>query len=178
MGSIRHPFFECTRRLRLFSSIMNSISGTYTLVLSSTNEKPVKIGKLGTLLVKPGFYVYVGSAFGPGGLRARIRHHLLNSSRPHWHIDYLGPTLRLYQIWYTYDPTRREHQWAEVHAGTRGTAMALPGFGSSDCSCPSHLFFYQSPPSGSHFRRKIQSKRADHAEIVIVKSKKFLTKSV
>ena len=156
---------------------MQPTPGTYTLILSSTVKKPVKIGKLGTLFLKPGFYVYIGSAFGPGGLKARISHHLKNSSRPHWHIDYVGPTLRLYQIWYTYDLTRREHQWADVHAGTRGASIPLPGFGSSDCGCPSHLFFYQSPPSGNRFRRKIKSRIGDHAKFLIEKSKNFLTNS-
>ena len=158
-------------------SIISPLPGTYTLVLSSSMEKPVKVGKLGNLLLKPGFYVYIGSAFGPGGLTARLGHHLKNSSRPHWHIDYVAPILQLYQIWYTYDPTRREHQWAEIHGVARGASIPFPGFGSSDCSCPSHLFFYQSPPSASHFRRKIQSKFADHAKIIIAISKKFLTTS-
>lgn len=156
---------------------MQSISGTYTLVLSSSIEKPVKIGKLGTLYLRPGYYVYIGSAFGPGGLKARIRHHLINSSWPHWHIDYLGPILRLYQIWYTYDQTRREHQWAELHAGASNADIPLPGFGSSDCRCPSHLFFYPSPPSAGRFRQKIQSKIAGHAKILMTKSKNILTTS-
>jgi Uri superfamily endonuclease len=157
---------------------MRPIPGTYTLILSSTVTKPVKIGKLGTLSLDPGYYVYIGSAFGPGGLKARISHHLKNSSRPHWHIDYVSSTLRLYQIWYTYDPTRREHQWADVHAGTRGASRPLPGFGSSDCGCPSHLYFYQSPPSGIQFRRKIRAKIGDHAKIMIEKSNNFLTNSL
>ena len=156
---------------------MQSLPGTYTLVLSSSIEKPVKIGKLGTLFLKPGFYVYIGSAFGPGGLKARTRHHLKSSGRPHWHIDYLAPALRLHEIWYTYDPIRREHQWAEIHAGTRGASMPLPGFGSSDCGCRSHLFFYQSPPCGRHFRRKIRARLANHAGLMIAASKNFLTNS-
>jgi Uri superfamily endonuclease len=157
---------------------MQPFPGTYTLILTSVVEKPVRVGKLGTLHLQHGIYAYIGSAFGPGGLEARIKHHLYSSSRPHWHIDYLSPILNLNEIWYTCDQTRREHQWAEFHAGARNAAIPLPGFGSSDCSCPSHLFFYQSPPSGKHFRQKIQSKIADHAKIVMAKSKKFLDKVV
>jgi Uri superfamily endonuclease len=157
---------------------MQPLPGTYTLILFSSDEKPVKIGKLGTLLLQPGFYVYIGSAFGPGGLKARTRHHLKKSNRPHWHIDYLAPALKLHEIWYTHDPIRREHQWAEIHAGTRVASMPLPGFGSSDCSCRSHLYFYQSPPSGKHFRRKIRSKLANHAGFMIAASKNFLTNSL
>jgi Uri superfamily endonuclease len=153
---------------------MYSLPGTYTLVLSSSIERPAKIGKLGTLFLKPGYYVYVGSAFGPGGLKARINHHINHSSRPHWHIDYLGPRLRFCEIWYTYDQIRREHQWAKIHSQTRGVLLPLPGFGSSDCRCPSHLFCYKSQPSGNHFRRKIRAKFDNHAKFMIEKSEKFL----
>jgi Uri superfamily endonuclease len=149
---------------------MLSLPGTYTLVFNSSIEKPINIGKLGTLLLEPGFYLYIGSSFGPGGLKARIRHHRNISSRPHWHLDYLSPTLRLCEIWYTYDQTRREHQWAEIHAQARGASLPLPGFGSSDCRCLSHLFFYKSKPSGSHYRRKIRTKFKDHARFMIEKS--------
>ena len=154
---------------------MLSLPGTYTLVFNSLIEKPVNVGKLGTLLLKPGFYVYIGSAFGPGGLKARINHHFNHSRRPHWHMDYLSPFLRLCEIWYTCDQTRREHQWAKIHLQAPKALLPLPGFGSSDCRCLSHLFFYKSKPSGNHFRRKIQAGFDDHATFMIEKSNKFLT---
>jgi len=153
---------------------MLSHPGTYTLVFSSSIDKPINIGKLGTLFLKPGFYVYIGSAFGPGGLKARIKHHFNHSARPHWHLDYLRPALSVCEIWYTYDQTRREHQWAEIHSQTRGSILPLPGFGSSDCRCLSHLFFYKSKPSGNHFRRKIRTEFNDHARFMFEKSDKFL----
>jgi Uri superfamily endonuclease len=156
---------------------MHPLPGTYALIFSSTAEKPVGIGKLGIIYLKRGFYIYIGSAFGPGGLKARIRHHLKNSSRPHWHIDYLAPMLKPHEIWYTYDPVRREHQWAELHADARGASIPLPGFGSSDCGCPSHLFFYQSPPSGRYFSRRLRSRFQDHTGFHTAKSKNFLTNS-
>jgi Uri superfamily endonuclease len=148
--------------------------GTYTLVFSSSKDKPIVIGKLGILLLKPGFYVYVGSAFGPGGLQSRIKHHINHSSRPHWHLDYLSPAIKLCEIWYTYDQIRREHQWATIHSQTKGAILPLPGFGSSDCRCLSHLFFYKSKPSGNNFHRRIRAKFNDHAKIMIKKSEKLL----
>ncbi len=157
---------------------MHTGPGTYTLILSSAVEKPIKIGQLGTIFIKPGFYVYIGSAFGPGGLKARIKHHINHSSRPHWHLDYLSPALKLCEIWYTYDQIRREHQWATIHSQTRGSIRPLPGFGSSDCRCPSHLFFYKSKPSGNHFRRKVRAKLTNQAKFIIEKSEKFLDNSL
>ncbi|CAB1080186.1 hypothetical protein D1AOALGA4SA_7874 [Olavius algarvensis Delta 1 endosymbiont] len=151
---------------------MHAYPGTYTLVFRSSVEKPIKIGKLGTLFVKSGYYAYVGSAFGPGGLKARINHHVNRSSRPHWHLDYLRPALSVCEIWYTYDQARREHQWATIHSQARNVVQPLPGFGSSDCRCLSHLFFYRSKPSGTYFRRRIRSELNDHARFVIEKPQK------
>jgi len=151
---------------------MHPLPGTYSLILSSSIEKPVTIGRLGTIFLKPGFYVYVGSAFGPGGLKARLNHHFNRSSRPHWHLDYLIPDLSVYEIWYTYDQVRREHQWAAVHAQSRGAHAPLPGFGASDCRCPSHLFFYPSKPSGRNFSRNIHACFECHGRIMIERSYK------
>lgn len=35
----------------------------------------VRIGRTGKLETQPEFYVYVGSAHGPGEVRARVAHH-------------------------------------------------------------------------------------------------------
>jgi Uri superfamily endonuclease len=51
---------------------MTSKLGTYVIVLASRTAGRVRVGKLGTFQLRPGFYVYVGSAHGPGGLRARL----------------------------------------------------------------------------------------------------------
>ena len=68
---------------------MRNLPGTYALILVSSSDRWIEIGKLGKFLIQPGYYVYAGSAFGPGGLKARIAHHMRISQRPHWHIDYL-----------------------------------------------------------------------------------------
>ena len=141
--------------------------GTYALVFNSTKKRKVRIGKLGTLQVNCGFYVYVGSAFGPGGLRARISHHQRKSNRPHWHIDYLSPYLQLYEIWYTYDPVYREHEWAGLLSVKRASHIPLPGFGSSDCRCNAHLLFFYSRPLIQSFCNKIQNSLSDSDKIFI-----------
>ncbi|MGD9280552.1 MAG: DUF123 domain-containing protein, partial [Desulfobacterales bacterium] len=115
----------------------------------------------------PGFYVYVGSAFGPGGLKARIAHHMKISKTPHWHMDYLRPVLTLKEIWFTYDSCRREHQWAGVLAGSRSGTIPFSGFGASDCRCNSHLAFFDLRPSGACFRRRLHAVFNPHGEIFI-----------
>jgi len=61
--------------------------GTYAVLLSSDSDDEISVGRLGDMRLQSGVYLYVGSAFGPGGVRARVNHHLHASSRPHWHID-------------------------------------------------------------------------------------------
>jgi Uri superfamily endonuclease len=63
--------------------------GTYVLLLRCSSTRAVHVGRLGTLRLRPGWYVHVGSAYGPRGLRARISHHRHRVQRPHWPIDYL-----------------------------------------------------------------------------------------
>ncbi|NNL76896.1 MAG: GIY-YIG nuclease family protein [Desulfobacterales bacterium] len=146
---------------------MQSLPGTYALVLPAVSNRSIVIGKLGTLEIKPGFYLYVGSAFGPGGLRARITHHRKNSSRPHWHMDYLSVYLHPNEVWYSYDREPREHQWVKVLAGTKGASIPLGGFGSSDCGCTSHLYFFDHRPCAKSFRRKIHANVDNHEKIFI-----------
>ena len=83
---------------------------------------------------------FTWSALGPGGLRARIAHHQKQSTRPHWHIDFLRAHTRLHLVWLRYDMTRREHEWARAMQKVEGATIPFPGFGASDCGCPSHLY--------------------------------------
>jgi Uri superfamily endonuclease len=140
-----------------FRLYMQARPGTYALVMASSSDQQVEIGKLGALRVRPGFYVYVGSAFGPGGLKARIAHHGRISERPHWHIDYLRSILHLNEAWYTYAAERNEHQWADTFSSLRGATIPMTGFGASDCSCISHLFAFSTHPSIRSFRRRLHT---------------------
>jgi len=137
---------------------MKPKSGTYALILFCPKGKLVQIGKLGRLQLRRGFYVYVGSALGPGGVRARIAHHRALSPRPHWHIDYLRPHTRLDRIWYSHRRVCREHRWARIISGMRGATIPIAGFGSSDCKCKAHLFFFTRRPSFSEFADSVISR--------------------
>ena len=124
--------------------------GTYALVLCAPHEADVVVGRLGKLHVRPGYYVYVGSALGPGGLAARLRHHLTPARTPHWHIDYLRRAVAIERIWYAIGGARQEHAWARVLEHTPGSILPMPGFGASDCACAAHLFYFESAPSFSY----------------------------
>ena len=142
--------------------------GTYVLVLSSRSTDLIQIGKLGALQLQSGFYVYVGSALGPGGVRARLAHHLKLSRRPHWHIDYLRADTTVEDIWYRFDTRRLEHSWAEHFSLAEGASVPLVGFGSTDCSCESHLFFFERRPSRRELGQQLQSSYQSFAELSVV----------
>jgi len=149
-------------------AIEQSRPGTYVLVLSSRSTDLIQIGRLGALRLQSGFYVYVGSALGPGGVRARLAHHLKPSRRPHWHIDYLRAHARVEEIWYCLGTRRLEHFWAEHIRLTEGASVALPGFGSTDCGCESHLFFLQQRTSRDGFWRQLQALSHNSAKLSAV----------
>lgn len=118
------------------------------------------MGSLGTLDLRPGYYAYVGSGFGPGGVEARLRRHLEGGGAEHWHVDYLRRRTEPAEAWSTRDPERREHEWAAALAGLPGADVPLSGFGSSDCSCTAHLFHFDRRPALERFRRAA-ARRAD-----------------
>ena len=139
--------------------------GTYALILSASDADTIAVGKLGPLLIRKGYYLYVGSAFGPGGIRARLGHHLRPATAPHWHIDYLRIALAPAAVWVSNDHRRREHQWAAVLASMAGSAVPLRGFGASDCNCNSHLFFFKTIVRLNTFRQRVRHEIPDHATI-------------
>ncbi len=114
--------------------------GTYILVLSLTERQTIAVGKLGSLTFPPGNYLYVGSAFGAGGLAARLRHHL-KPSKLHWHIDYLRAVAQLEAIWFSEDGQRSECQWSTILYNLPPLSCLQRGFGSSDCNCVAHLYY-------------------------------------
>lgn len=85
----------------------------------------------------PGLYAYVGSAWGPGGLFARVRRHLTKGfSKPRWHVDYLtmkGKPL----IAFLFPGLTEEELYSVVAKVLR---PAVKGFGSTDTKHLTHLF--------------------------------------
>ncbi|MGH8626698.1 MAG: DUF123 domain-containing protein [Gammaproteobacteria bacterium] len=63
---------------------------------------------MGKFTFVPGFYAYVGSACGHGGIRARVSHHLASIAQPHWHIDYLLGFATPIEVWYALSDRKLE----------------------------------------------------------------------
>ena len=135
------------------ASIVSNHAGAYVLILQMKKNQTIKIGKLGTYKFNKGYYGYIGSAFGPGGLRARIRHHLRKSRNPHWHVDYLRRRSSPVQIWWSTTLTRREHDWVVVMDRLLEVSHVIKGFGASDCNCLSHLLYFERNPKFITFNK-------------------------
>jgi Uri superfamily endonuclease len=144
--------------------------GTYALILLATSSRKIEVGRIGTLNIEPGYYVYVGSALGPGGVRARISRHARKAKTFRWHIDYLRATAQLIEVWCTYHVGRRECQWSQAVADIPWSTIPLAGFGSSDCQCVSHLHQFAAKRSIRAIRSRLKSQLPDVHQIVSANS--------
>ena len=122
--------------------------GTYILILRLATSTHLQIGRLGAFDFLAGWYAYVGSAFGAGGLRGRLKHHLSPVRRPHWHIDYLRQHAPCKEVWYLASETVHEHTWASALQSIPEASLPALHFGASDCHCKTHLIYFPDcPPS-------------------------------
>lgn len=131
--------------------------GTYVLIFHAALKKRIQIGKLGQFLFFPGFYLYIGSAFGSGGLRARILRHLRKSKQTHWHIDYLRSETHILEVWFSIEGKKQECYWVSVLGSIHGITCPVPKLGASDCSCKSHFFYCLQKPNFLSFQSLIRS---------------------
>ena len=115
--------------------------GTYALVFHVSEEHVIQVGRLGSVRLTPGYYVYVGSARGPGGMIARVRRHLRANKRLHWHVDYLTAHILPSSIVFSTHPEDDECGWVARLLAIDGTYVPIRGFGNRDCrhGCPAHL---------------------------------------
>jgi Uri superfamily endonuclease len=125
--------------------------GTYILILHLGKPAQLTIGKLGVFDFPAGYYAYVGSAFGSGGLRGRLKYHLSAAAKPHWHIDYLRQAGKVCEVWYVASETCYEHQWVDALRSMPGAVMLAPRFGASDCKCETHLIRFPDKPGPESF---------------------------
>jgi Uri superfamily endonuclease len=136
---------------KVSSQFVPAHPGSYALLLVLAGEACIAVGHLGEFVFQPGQYLYLGSAWGSGGLRARLGHHLRSISTPHWHIDWLRRSVALSEIWYSTHLVRLECAWSQRLLCLPGAFTPAPSFGASDCrsGCAAHLVGLPSgTPSG------------------------------
>lgn len=94
-------------------------------------------------ILPAGRYLYLGSAYGPGGIRARCRRHLATAKTLRWHVDWLTSQAERVAVLVFAGGTECDLV-ARVLAA--GATAPVAGFGSSDCQvCTSHLLRW--PPA-------------------------------
>jgi sugar fermentation stimulation protein A len=114
---------------------MRGTPGSYILFLSLPKQKKIAVGKLGVIHFPAGLYTYVGSAL--GGWESRINRHFVGGARVHWHIDYLRAEAQVRGAIVFESSERLECTINKML--TNVSHVVVPGFGSSDCGCSSHL---------------------------------------
>jgi len=110
--------------------------GSYVLLIEVPEKQIITVGRLKAVHFPGGYYAYVGSAM--GGFKSRLNRHTKGGKKPHWHIDYLLQKASITKIILCQTEDRLECTIAQALSRQFDS---IPGFGSSDCKCPSHLFF-------------------------------------
>ena len=132
--------------------------GSYLLILHLKRDRKIDIGKLGQVSFRKGFYIYVGSAM--AHLSRRMDRHRRLRKKHHWHIDELRAVAEFHSVLAIRSSERLE---CEIAGALSKIAQGgTPGFGSTDCSCESHLFEMPCDPLRSEkFQRLLQYFRLD-----------------
>lgn len=124
------------------------MKGSYILVVLIQKNIELIIGALGKIAFEKGFYLYIGSAMGNSGastLVNRVKRHLFSSKkkRVHWHIDYLldNKNTSIYCVYLI--PSLQKLECSIANELINVSNGCINNFGSTDCSCKSHLLYYK-----------------------------------
>jgi len=110
--------------------------GSYVLLIELGEEQTIAVGSRRVVHFPCGYYAYVGSAM--GGFKSRVSRHFRENKKPRWHIDYLLQGASISNVILTEAAERVE---CAIANALSARFDSIPGFGSSDCKCRSHLFF-------------------------------------
>ncbi|MCX8171170.1 MAG: GIY-YIG nuclease family protein [Candidatus Bathyarchaeota archaeon] len=130
---------------------MGKTKGIYVLVLSVGRDLDVDVGSLGAIHFNSGLYAYIGSA--QNNLERRVIRHFSREKRLFWHIDYLlkNEYVKIQRVFFKAAPKTEECLLAK---DMNALYKPIKGFGSSDCTCISHLFKIESYENLDSFLRK------------------------
>jgi Uri superfamily endonuclease len=119
------------------------VNGSYVLIVNvKKNLKNFQVGKLGKLNFKKGFYCYVGSAIGKAAIENRIKRHFRKRKRVKWHIDYLLASKFVSLKCAIIFPSKKKIECSISEKIRKFAEGSIKNFGSSDCKCKSHLYYF------------------------------------
>ncbi|MFO0806751.1 MAG: GIY-YIG nuclease family protein [Gemmataceae bacterium] len=144
-----------------------AVSGTYiAFYYLARPVKRFRIGALGTFDFPAGYYAYVGTAFGGGGVKKRTERHRTRISNARWNIDYLKRHCKPVALWWTHDRAKVEFHWAEILGSMPGRSFPAPRFGAADNDkAEAHLVRFAKMPSFADFRRRVETAMSGHAPL-------------
>ena len=143
-------------------SIKGSDKGSYIIVGFLARCMSIEVGSLGSINFQKGYYVYVGSAM--NSLSKRVKRHLAKVKKTHWHIDYLTSHLTKIKPILITIPEKLECRISRAFSVIADGKVA--NFGSSDCRCASHLYFFETDPfQNTNFLEIIDSYNASYGKI-------------
>ena len=117
------------------------MKGTYCLITYLPTRTRIHVGALGTHVFPRGVYVYVGSAL--KGMESRVRRHKSSAKKMRWHIDYfLQKADILSTVAIPCETKQVECEVVRALLHCEGARAPVKGFGSTDCTCESHLLYF------------------------------------
>jgi Uri superfamily endonuclease len=144
-------------------------AGNYVIVGYSANQFAIEIKRFGLRKMPPGYYLYCGSAHGPGGLAGRVNRHLDPHTKKFWHFDYLKHHVKVAQVWWQVNASNFECDTAQFLLTLPGANCVIKGFGASDCrkGCTSHLIHYPDLVKVEQGWQKVDQKGWDYHQIIL-----------
>lgn len=148
---------------------MDERPGIYALIMHLPVQRRLDVGTLGEHACAPGWYVYVGSAHGPGGLKRCINRHRARHRRQLQHVDRLTAVADIREIWFSHAEASCEHHLLNTLASLSGAEFPIPGFGSQQCTvrCKARLIHFQEHPLVAVFRASLSKRHPKHPPIYV-----------
>ena len=122
--------------------------GAYCLVMRLDKDTDIAVGRRPLRRFPQGWFCYAGSAL--NNLDRRIARHRSMEKKRRWHIDFLLDHAMIVHVERILTRERIECDLSRALEAEARPAV-MPGFGSSDCACRTHLhFFYKNPTRVVH----------------------------
>lgn len=114
--------------------------GAYVVAIAIAAPLAIRLGAAASPLLRPGRYLYCGSAYGPGGLHARLARHFRKDKSIRWHVDQLTTAGEVKGAW-----AIALGDECELVERLGFLPVPIEGFGATDCThCRSHLLRWPS----------------------------------
>jgi Uri superfamily endonuclease len=120
-------------------------SGSYAIIYYLSNTSEMQTLRFGSIKLKPGYYVYSGSA--KKNLVHRVRRHIRKEKTLKWHVDYFSILADVIPKKVFLFESKSECE-INQHFKNLGGSIIIDKFGATDCKskCGSHFLYFKSLP--------------------------------